>query len=44
MDGAKDSLAVVGELSEKGADGPSSLAVKTYILVSKASSRSMIRC
>lgn len=42
MDGTEDSLAVVGELAEKGADRPSSLTVKAYILVSKRSLRSMI--
>lgn len=35
MDCVEDGLAGVGELSEKGADDPSSLTVKTYILVSK---------
>ena len=44
MDGAEDCLAVVGELSEKGADGPSSLTVEAYALVSKTSSTSVIRC
>jgi hypothetical protein len=41
MNSTEYSLAIVGQLSEKGADGPSGLTVKTYIKVSKILSRTM---
>lgn len=44
MDGAEDSLAIVGELSEKSPNRRSSLTVKPYVLGSKTSSSSIIRC
>ena len=43
MDGAEDSLAIVGELPKKGADRPRGLTVKSYIRVRKTSCELRLR-